>query len=390
MLAVHFGAGNIGRGFIGLLLHQAGYEVCFVDVNQELVDTINERQAYSVQLAMEGTPVTVVKGVRAIHGQDTEAVAEAIAAADLVTTAVGPHVLPHLAPAIAEGIARRNRSGSRSGSRPLNLIACENMIGGSAQLKTHVFALLSEADQAKAADTTGFPNAAVDRIVPLQKHEDNLLVTVEPFYEWVIDQSQIVGDLPLIEGVTYVPDLKPYIERKLYTVNTGHAVIAYLGYQMGYPTIDQAIADEQILEATQQALRETGDLLVAKYQFDKTKHQQYVNQILNRYANPFITDEVTRVGRSPIRKLSATDRLVGPAMQCVQHGIVPDYLGLAIAAAMLFDYPEDPEAVALQTEIKRSGLRQALHTYTQIPEDHPLVAIVMDHLDRLQAAKKDM
>ncbi len=249
MLAVHFGAGNIGRGFIGQLLHEADYEVIFVDVNQELVDAINSRKAYAVQLAMEGYPVSVVEGVRAIHGQDTTAVARAIAEADLVTTAVGPHVLPHIASAIAAGIAQR----IKQTDRPLNVIACENMIGGSSQLKTHVFAQLSEDDRTKAEKLVGFPDSAVDRIVPLQKHDDQLRVTVEPFFEWVVDQSHIIGDIPQIEGITYVNDLTPYIERKLYTVNTGHAMIAYLGYQKEYATIDQAVMNEEILRATRQA-----------------------------------------------------------------------------------------------------------------------------------------
>ena len=48
MKAVHFGAGNIGRGFVGLLLHEAGYEVVFSDVAAPLVDAINAASEYTV------------------------------------------------------------------------------------------------------------------------------------------------------------------------------------------------------------------------------------------------------------------------------------------------------------------------------------------------------
>ncbi len=119
MLAVHFGAGNIGRGFIGQLLQKAGYEIAFVDVNAALVDELNERKMYRVQLATTGKPESVVEGVRAINGQDVAAVAEAIANADLVTTAVGPNILPHIAGAIAAGITRR----LSVHAKPLNVIA---------------------------------------------------------------------------------------------------------------------------------------------------------------------------------------------------------------------------------------------------------------------------
>lgn len=98
MKAVHFGAGNIGRGFIGLLLSQAGYEVTFVDVNEAFVSQLQERGEYPVTLASDGQETVVVKNVTALssvtHGEE---VAAAIAEADLVTTAVGVSILKHIA-----------------------------------------------------------------------------------------------------------------------------------------------------------------------------------------------------------------------------------------------------------------------------------------------------
>lgn len=55
MIAVHFGAGNIGRGFIGNLLYQSGFETCFVDVNSELVNLINEKNNTVLNLQMKLT-----------------------------------------------------------------------------------------------------------------------------------------------------------------------------------------------------------------------------------------------------------------------------------------------------------------------------------------------
>ena len=48
MKAVHFGAGNIGRGFVGLLLHDAGYEVVFADVADALIAQLAEADHYQV------------------------------------------------------------------------------------------------------------------------------------------------------------------------------------------------------------------------------------------------------------------------------------------------------------------------------------------------------
>lgn len=385
MLAIHFGAGNIGRGFIGLLLQQAGYEVCFVDVNKDVVDEINRRREYTIRIAEEAGNSITVTGVRAIHGQDEAEVARAIMQADLVTTAVGPNILPYIAPVIAKGISLR----LPENENPLNVIACENMIGGSTKLKALVFERLEENERATAERLVGFPDAAVDRIVPLQKHEDPLLVMVEPFYEWVVNRSQMVGEVPRIEGVTYVDDLQPYIERKLYTVNTGHAMIAYLGYSMGYDTIDQASRDEYIEKTTRGALKEAGDMLIAKHGFDKSEHERYISKILSRFQNSYISDEVTRVGRSPLRKISPDDRLVGPARQALQYGIEPSNLAMGIAAALRFDSQEDPEARELQASIEKNGLEKTIATYTGISADSPLFSLIIKQYNELRKKESD-
>lgn len=377
MRAVHFGAGNIGRGFIGLILSRAGYEVVFSDVNETLVSELRRRKQYTVELANDTKDTETVTNVTAIDGRDASAVADAVDHADLVTTAVGVSILRHIAAGIAEGIARR----VERGAGPLHVIACENAIGGSAQLKEHVFALLDEATRAKAEVSVYFPNAAVDRIVPIQHHEDPLHVQVEPFYEWVVDRSQMAPDHQEIEGILYVQDLEPYIERKLFTVNTGHCVAAYIGYVAGYATIQEAMKDTKVVDSIQGALEETGAVLVKRFGLNQGEHKKYIAKILDRFRNPNLTDEVTRVGRSPLRKLSPNDRLVRPALQAQEYGIPTDHLALGMAAACKFDITEDPEAVELQQVIRSQGVSVALTRYTSIPADDPLHRQVLEQYD---------
>ncbi|WP_068620935.1 mannitol-1-phosphate 5-dehydrogenase [Paenibacillus tuaregi] len=369
MRAVHFGAGNIGRGFIGLLLSQSGYEVIFSDVNETLVSELKRRGEYTVTLANDAKDALPVTGVTAIDGKNLKQVAEAVAEADLVTTAVGVGILKHIAQGIAQGIELRLQSPN---ARPLHVIACENAIGGSAQLKEQVYAHLSEKARAKAGTLIAFPNAAVDRIVPLQHHEDPLQVVVEPFYEWVVDRSQMIEGFHEVGGVHYVDQLEPYIERKLFTVNTGHCTAAYFGHLAGYNTIQEAMADEAVEGKVRAVLEETGAMLVAKHGFDKAEHQKYILKILDRFRNPSLTDEVVRVGRSPIRKLSPNDRLVSPARQALEYGIRPKQLTAAMGAALHFDYAEDPEAVELQSSIRELGIGETVTKYTAISADQPL------------------
>ncbi|KWX78188.1 mannitol-1-phosphate 5-dehydrogenase [Paenibacillus jilunlii] len=381
MKAVHFGAGNIGRGFIGLLLSQAGYEVCFVDVNEAFVSQLQERREYPVTLASEGQETVIVKNVTALSSvTHAEEVAAAIAEADLVTTAVGVTILKHIAGVVAEGIRRR----VAVSTAPLHVIACENAIGGSAQLKELVYAKLDGESRTKADVSVAFPNAAVDRIVPLQQHEDILKVVVEPFYEWVIDSSQMIPGYVPVEGVHYVDNLEPYIERKLFTVNTGHCSAAYLGYLRGYETIQQAMADEALTAQVREVLEETGAVLIQKHGFDEAQHSKYISKILERFRNPALTDEVSRVGRSPLRKLSPNDRLVSPALQAYDRGLGYTALTRSMAGALLFEVKDDPEAVELQAAIAELGAEAAVTKYTGIDADHEVHQSIMSEYAKLK------
>lgn len=371
MKALHFGAGNIGRGFIGLILSRAGYEVVFSDVNQGLVSTLQQRKQYTVELANESKDTETVTHVDAIDGTNLDTVAETVAEADLVTTAVGVNILKHIAPGIAKGLEKR--LGKGGAIEPLHIIACENAIGASTQLKDHVYSLLEESTRRLADQYVYFPDSAVDRIVPIQHHEDPLHVQVEPFYEWVVNRSQMSPAFNPIEGVMYVEDLEPYIERKLFTVNTGHCVAAYVGNVHGYDTIQQAIADEKVRSIVHGALQETGNVLVKRFGFDAEEHGKYISKILDRFRNPYLTDEVSRVGRSPLRKLSPNDRLVRPATQAYEYGMETEHLAMGMAAACKFDVAEDPEAVELQGLIRQKGVAAALSQVTSLDESHPVL-----------------
>jgi mannitol-1-phosphate 5-dehydrogenase len=371
MLAVHFGAGNIGRGFIGGLLHDAGYEVCFVDVNTEIVNLLNEKKEYKIVLANQEKEEQLITDVSALNSMENpEKVIEMIAGADLVTTAVGPNILGIIADLVYKGLKKR----SEASDVPLNIIACENMIGGSAFLKEKVYEKAAEEEKAQFDKQFAFPNAAVDRIVPNQTNDDPLMVVVEPFYEWVVDASAMIGDVPDIDGVKFVEDLAPYIERKLYTVNTGHASIAYLGYLNGIHEIDKAIKNEEINEVVSGALKETGEVIIEKYGFEQNDHLEYINKILGRFENPFIIDDVKRVGRSPLRKLGKNDRLFGPALSFFElFKEVPESLTKVIAAALLFDAEEDGEAVELKKKVETSGAANTLSEITGLDKNHPII-----------------
>ncbi|WP_313125341.1 mannitol-1-phosphate 5-dehydrogenase [Proteiniclasticum ruminis] len=374
MNALHFGAGNIGRGFIGLLLAQNGFQVTFADVSEVLIDAIKKEGKYRVILADESHEAVPVEGVFGINSaKEPDALKEAVLKADLITTAVGVNIVPHIGRSLLEGIKERLHQEKVT---PFSIIACENAVGATKVLKEALYEGLSEDEKTLAEMYIGFPNSAVDRIVPMQKNENPLDVQVEPFFEWVVEEDAVKGELRSLEGVHYVKDLTPYIERKLFTVNTGHAATAYFGLLKGHETVLQAMKDEEVVTAVRGVLKETSAYIVKSYGFDEKEHQAYVEKILSRFENPYISDDLTRVARSPIRKISPSDRFMKPAMGLISLGLEPKDLARAIAALLLYINEEDPEAVVLQKDLKELGLSEVLHKYAGLSEEDALAKLI--------------
>ena len=371
MKAVHFGAGNIGRGFIGEILHKNGFDFTFVDINETLFYALNDRESYEIEYADDAHQRLTVSGFSGINnGKNPEAVSQAVAEADIVTTAIGPNILPYIAELIANGIKLRRENDD---TRPMDIVACENMIGGTDFLNEKVSAYFDEADRVYVDQYIGFPNAAVDRIVPMQSHEDPLFVSVEPFSEWVIDQTNVKGTQIKIDGVLYVEDLLPYIERKLFSVNTGHATTAYTGKHFGYETIDQALEDEKVLQQLKAVLAETGALLVEKWGFDQEAHAAYANKIVGRFQNSHISDAITRVARTPIRKLGYDERFIRPIREAKERGLSYDALLATVAYIFEYNDAEDEQSQELQKMLAEQPLNQVIQTVTGL-EDADLIA----------------
>ncbi|MFG6115806.1 mannitol-1-phosphate 5-dehydrogenase [Halobacillus sp. MO56] len=375
---VHFGAGNIGRGFIGALFSQSGYHVTFVDIADQIINKLNEERSYQVKLATEQQETVAVENVSGLNNSSQEdEVVEAIKNAAYLTTAIGPNILPKIAPLIARGISERINTTDEK----LYIIACENQIGATALLRDYVFDHLDDEMKGKIEGRVYFFNSAVDRIVPIQD-QDSLDVLVEPYYEWVVETKE---SIPPVKGMKIVEDLAPFIERKLFTVNTGHAVIAYLGYLAGKETIDETLSDEEVANQVRETLKETGSYLINEYGLDKNDHLNYINKNIERFKNPYLNDNVTRVARAPMRKLGPEDRLIRPATQAQKAGLSYTNLAKAIAAALLFDHPEDEEAMNIQQMIEEHGAAYVLKEVSKLKEDSEITKEVVRRYEELKS-----
>jgi len=359
--AVHFGAGNIGRGFIGALLQDAGYHVVFADVNAALLTDMAEAGEYElIEVGDGGRRVTYSNYSCLNSASDQEALVREIATSEIVTASVGATVLPRIAQTIARGID------AREAEKPLIVMACENSINASEFLQREV------ARHTSRASSAIFANTAVDRIVPIQSGDIAPSVEVEAFSELVIETKDL-GDQELnIPGATMVPYLAPFIERKLYTVNTAHCSTAYLGQRAGYETIAQALGDETVHSQVLAALAETAQALVLKHGFSSAEQASYVSKTMTRLQNPLIDDSVERVGRDPLRKISRTERLIGPAAYLAEVGSEPIALLEVVSAALVFHSPDDPTVAQLQEKLATLSPESFAEELCGISPQHPL------------------
>ena len=382
--AIQIGAGNIGRGFIGALLSQAGWHVTFADVVEPIIEALNRDHAYTVHILDKEPGEIAISDVDGVISTSPE-FARRVAQCDLITTAVGPNVLPIIAKSIAGGIQARKAAGNTSA---MNVVCCENGLRTTTRLKNEVLKHLDPDGIAFLEANIGFADCAVDRICPKPSFDNILDAAVERYCEWDVEAAAWKGEKPDIDGLTFAEDLMAYLERKLFTLNSGHAICAYLGYLKGYKTIKDSIADGAIGAIVHAAISESGEGLIKEFGFDPDAHHAYVEKIFARYQNPFLEDEVLRVGREPIRKLEPGDRLIKPLTTAAAYGLPVDHLIFGAAAALRFDCAEDPQSVELQGKIDAEGAAAALAAYSGLKPGDPLFGRILDVYTALALVKR--
>ncbi len=375
-----FGAGAVGRGFLGQLFSESGYEVIFIDVDTPLIERLNEQHTYPIHLVSNaGTQEVLVKPVRAIDSHRTEEVSQAVAEASIAATAVGARVLPHIAPLVAAGIRGR---AAAAGTPPLNIIICENLKDAAAAFRKMVAEHLPDSSRDYMRQNIGFVDTVIGRMVPPPTQEmrahDPSLIAVEPYKELPVERAAFIGPLPSIAGMEPCDNFPAYTARKLYIHNCGHAYLGYLGYLAGYEYGYQALADAHIRADFERAMQESIRGIVAAYNVQADWLEKHKADLTERFANRVLGDTIFRIARDPLRKLAPRDRLIGAARLAEISGLKPHALAKGIAAGYHFAAPEDPLAVELQNLIKNQGIASALETVSGLKPGEPLTTLVLE------------
>ena len=361
---IMYGAGNIGRGFIGQLFSQSGYNVGFIDINERIISELNEKKEYVVEIVSStSSEKKTVNNVFGIDGRDQERVAEEIASADVMATAIGVNVLKFIAKPIALGLKKR----FERNAQPFNIIICENLIGADQFLKNLIIEQIPEYGE-RIEKEIGFVEASIGRMVPVMAEEkkqgDILRVCVEPYDYLPIDDQAIKGQPILPENVYRFAPFNLFIQRKLFMHNMSHALCAYLGYLRDYIYIYESIADFDIKYVVYKALTQSSAAISKENGVQVAPLLAHAENLLYRFSNKSLGDSVERVGKDTKRKLSANDRLIGAIKLAEKHGLPCTSLCIGVAAAMLFNPIADQSSVEIYQFVKQNGVKQALLKYS--------------------------
>lgn len=391
---VQFGAGNIGRSFIGQLFSRNGYEVVFVDIRGELVNALNQKSAYRVIIKRNNLPDETlwVKNVRAVNAYDPERVAEELADATIIATAVGKHALPHIFPILVQGLQKRFE---KQGQKPIDMIIAENIRDGAEYFHAGLKNLLPE--NYAIDQLVGLVETSIGKMVPIMKQEDRqkdpLWIFAEPYNTLIVDKKGFKNPIPDVKGLQPVENIAAYVDRKLFIHNLGHAASAYFGYQYNpnFTFIHEPLEVPELLQKVRQCMEQAAIALHKEYPHDLALPalHDHIADLLERFQNRSLGDTIFRVGRDLPRKLGKDDRLVGAMLLARKHGYPCETIAEAVVAACQFRatdefgnlFPDDKDF--LENEYP-AGIEHILTHVCQLSRENKLESEVMEEILKWQ------
>lgn len=318
---VIFGAGKIGRSFIGQLFGCSGYRIVFIDVAPELIKMLNERGSYRVVIKSDKDEEIIVPNVHAISVHDKLSVIEAISTAGIMAVSVGKNVLEKVIPFIAEGLVKRNNDNP---GVPLDIILAENMRSAADFVREQLLKCLPT--KYPIDKLVGLIETSIGKMVPIipqsELEKDPLVVFAEPYDTLILDGKGFKSPIPEIKGLAPKSNIKAWVDRKAFIHNLGHATAAYYGYYLHPEAVYlyEVLEDMKVLNFTRNVMHQSADILHTAYSKDFTPNdlEAHIDDLIHRFRNKALRDSIFRVGQDLTRKLGSDDRFMGVVHLAIQ------------------------------------------------------------------------
>ncbi len=334
-----FGAGKIGRSFIGQLFARSGWDVVFIDIFEPVINELNIRRKYNVVIKSDKDEILEVTNVRGLLLSQSDEVAHEISTADMVAVSVGQQGLPGAINLIAKGLSRRF---FQSPCLPLDIIIAENLRNADVYFKDNLIPQLP--DNYPFEKLVGLIETSIGKMVPIMTpadmQHDILQVFAEPYNTLILDKKGFKNPIPDVKGLASKENMKAWVDRKSFIHNLGHAVVSYVGYVHNpkFIYLWEALEVAEIYNFTKDAMRQSADILVAMYpsEFTSKDIDDHIDDLLNRFKNKALGDTIFRVGCDLPRKLSREDRLFGALLQGHQRKLATDKILKAAVFGFFF------------------------------------------------------
>jgi mannitol-1-phosphate 5-dehydrogenase len=366
---VLFGAGKIGRSFIGQLFATSGFEVVFVDISESVISELNLRNEYKVVIK-SSQPDTVIKvsNVRGILGTEVEKVAKELSDCDIAAISVGQKALPQVITTLAKGLILRQKKYNR---KPLDIILAENMHNADKYVRDILTGILGKDYQME--ELVGLIETSIGKMVPIMPQEeqerDRLLVYAEPYNTLILDKKAFKNPIPEVKGLAPKDNMKAWVDRKSHIHNFGHAAAAYAGY-ITDPSA-QYLADilkiNTVKKFSRSAMLQSANVLMKKYpdEFTLSDLTDHIDDLLFRFGNKALGDTVFRVGCDLKRKLYRDDRILGPLIDGIETQSPVDKIVLTFVYGLSFKAKDEggnffPGDMEFLKTLEKEGLDHVL------------------------------
>jgi mannitol-1-phosphate 5-dehydrogenase len=336
---VIFGAGKIGRSFIGQLFGCSGYKVVFIDIDQTIIDGLNNHGSYRIVIRGEKEEEIIVPNVEAISALEKDKVIHAVSTAGILAVSVGKNVLKKIIPDIASGLLRRK---SNNPGIPLDIILAENMRSAADFVREQL--KLNLPPDFLVETLVGLVETSIGKMVPIiplaELEIDPLVVFAESYNMLIVDRKGFKSPIPEIKGLAPKNNIKAWVDRKAFIHNLGHATAAYYGYDL-HPNavyMYELLEDSKVLLFTRSVMLQAAAILKSAYPEDFTNAdlEAHVDDLIFRFRNKALRDTIFRVGQDLPRKLSANDRFVGIIRMAESLGMDYDMILEAMTYAFHF------------------------------------------------------
>lgn len=337
---VLWGAGKIGRSFIGQIFSRGGFEVVFIDINRELIDNLNKHRKYDLVIkSNEGDQTLSITNIRGLCLTDRKKVSEELADATLAAISVGQQGLEGTLEAISDGLILRLE---KYGMRPIDIIIGENMRNADRFVMDKLKELLPR--EYPLHSLVGLVETSLGKMVPIMTkndlEEDPLRLFAEPYNTLIVAKNGFINPVPDIADLVPKENIKAWVDRKLFIHNLGHVTAGYLGYGKNpdWIYIYEALEDSDIEDLTRKTMLQSADILMSLHPGEFTLAQlgAHIDDLLERFQNKALGDTLFRVGCDLYRKLGPDDRVIAPIRAAIKFNKPYNLIFNVLQAALSF------------------------------------------------------